>query len=81
MITRITLILLFLLMMCVAGAGNPQSTPSTATFTPKDDKVQFPPAYVPSGRQMYRNIVRRAMAPPAKAAVPSRRRSANLCRT
>ena len=51
MITRITLILVFLLVICVAGAGNSQSNPSAAT---SDGMVQFPPAYVPSGRQMYR---------------------------
>jgi mono/diheme cytochrome c family protein len=54
MITRITLILVFLLVICVAGAGNPQLNPSAATSTPEDGKVQFPHAYVPSGRQMYR---------------------------
>jgi mono/diheme cytochrome c family protein len=54
MITRITLILVFLLMICAEGAGNPQSNPSAAASTSKDDKVQFPPEYVPSGRQMYK---------------------------
>lgn len=53
MITRITLVLVFLLMICAEGAGNLQSSPF-ATFTQEDGKVQFPPVYVPSGRQMYR---------------------------
>jgi mono/diheme cytochrome c family protein len=54
MITRITLVLVFLLMICAEGAGNLQSSPFAATFTQEDGKVQFPPVYVPSGRQMYR---------------------------
>ena len=54
MITRIILVLAFLLMICAEGAGNLQSSPFAATFTQEDGKVQFPPAYVPSGRQMYR---------------------------
>jgi len=54
MITRITLILVFLLMICAEGAGNLQSSPFAATFTQEDGKVQFPPEYVPSGRQMYK---------------------------
>jgi mono/diheme cytochrome c family protein len=54
MITRITLVLVLLLMICAEGAGNLQSSPFTATFTQEDGKVEFPPAYVPSGRQMYR---------------------------
>jgi mono/diheme cytochrome c family protein len=53
MITRIILVLAFLLMICAEGAGNLQSSPFAATFTQEDGKVQFPPAYVPSGRQMY----------------------------
>jgi len=54
MITRITLVLVFLLMICAEGAGNLQSSPFAATFTQEDGKVQFPPVYVPSGRQIYR---------------------------
>ena len=54
MITRITLVLVFLLMICAERAGNLQPSPFAAKFTQEDGKVQFPPAYVPSGRQMYR---------------------------
>ena len=54
MTMRIVLILVLLLVICVAGAGNPQSNRSAATSTQEDGTVQLPPAYVPPGRQMYR---------------------------
>jgi mono/diheme cytochrome c family protein len=54
MVTRITLTLLFLIMICAADAGKPHSKPTGAASASKDDKVQFPAEYVPSGRQMYR---------------------------
>jgi|KBSMisStaDraftv2_1062788.scaffolds.fasta_scaffold27599_3 hypothetical protein len=47
MITRSTLILVILLMICVAGAGNRQSNPSAATSAPEDGTVQFPPSLDP----------------------------------
>ena len=39
MITRIILVLAFLLMICAEGAGNLQSSPFAATFTQEDGKV------------------------------------------
>jgi hypothetical protein len=66
----------FLLVICAASARNTQSNRS-ATQPQPDDKTQLPPAYVPSGRQMYREYVRRATAPMARAAVLSRRPCAN----
>ncbi len=53
MTKRIVLSLVFVPVICVAGAGSPQPNRSAATQAQNDDRVQLPQADVPSGRQMY----------------------------
>ena len=50
---RTVFIFIFLLVICVAAARTGQPDRS-ATRVRLDDKTQLPPAYVPPGRQMYK---------------------------